>query len=100
MDYETAVQVFFQPNPPQTPTPYPVEEGSPARRLRDAAEPIAMHAVWSRLTNERLATLGLNFLTSYVWGRAAALGEPPAAVVVSSFAAFESGLVTRLYEEG
>lgn len=100
MDYETATQVFFQPSPPQAPIPYPVAEGSPARRLRDGCEPIAMHAIWSRLTNERLAALGLNFLTSYVWGRAAALGEPPASVVVATFAAFESGLVTALYDEG
>ncbi len=100
MDYETATQVFFQPSPPDAPAPYPVAEGSPARRLRDSGEPIAMHAIWSRLTNERLAALGLNFLTSYVWGRAAALGEPPASVVVATFAAFEPGLVTALYDEG
>lgn len=59
-----------------------------------------MHPVWSRLTNERLAALGLNFLTSYVWGRASALGEPPASLVAAAFAAFEPGLVTGVYEEG
>jgi hypothetical protein len=58
-----------------------------------------MHAVWSRQTNEALAALGLNFLTGYVWGRGSALGEPAAAVVVSSFAVFEPGLITTLYEE-
>jgi hypothetical protein len=72
----------------------------PARRLRDAHEPIAMHAPWSRLTNERLAALGLNFLTGYVWGRASALGEPAAGVVVSAFAVFEPGLMASAYEEG
>ena len=66
---------------------------SPARRLRDAIEPIAMHSVWSRRTNERLHGLGLDFLGSYVWGRAAALGEPDAGVVVSSFAVFEPGML-------
>ncbi|MGH9003528.1 MAG: SCO6745 family protein, partial [Acidimicrobiia bacterium] len=72
----------------------------PARRLRDAYEPVAMHAVWSRKTNETLASLGLNFLTGYVWGRASGLGEPAASVVVSSFAVFEPGLIATLYEEG
>ena len=58
--------------------PAPVVGAGPARRLRDAIEPIAMHAVWARRTNERLAGLGLDFLGGYVWGRAAALGEPDA----------------------
>ena len=99
MDYETARQAFFQPTPPDAPTPYPVAHARPARRLRDACEPLAMHAVWSRTTNERLATLGLNFLTGYVWGRAASLGEPPAALAVATFAAFEPGLLSGVYEE-
>ncbi|HLG61083.1 MAG TPA: hypothetical protein VKY19_04065 [Ktedonosporobacter sp.] len=99
MDYDTVVQVFFQPTPPDTPTPYPVAHARPARRLRDACEPLAMHAVWSRITNERLAAHGLNFLTSYVWGRAASLGEPPASLVVAAFAAFEPGFLTSVYEE-
>ncbi len=100
MDYDIAIQVFFQPTPANTPTPHPVAHARPARRLRDACEPLAMHPVWARLTNERLAALGLNFLTSYVWGRAAALGEPPASLVAAAFAAFEPGLVAGVYEEG
>lgn len=68
MHYETAVQVFFQPVPVGTPTPHPVAHAGPARRLRDACEPLAIHAAWNRLTNERLAAHGLNFLTAYVWG--------------------------------
>ena len=99
MDYETAVQVFFQPAPEGTATPYPVVHASPARRLRDACEPLGIHAAWSRLTNERLATLGLDFLTGYVWGRAACLGDVPATLVVAAFAAFEPGLITTVYEE-
>jgi hypothetical protein len=99
MDYETAIQIFFQPPPEGTPTPYPVTHARPARRLRDACEPLAMHAVWCRMTNERLAALGLDFFTAYVWGRAAALGEPPATLVVAAFAAFEPGLITTAYEE-
>lgn len=99
MDYETARQVFFQPAPEDTRTPYPVTHASPARRLRDACEPLAMHAVWCRRTNERLAALGLNFLTGYVFGRAACLGDVPSTLVVAAFAAFEPGLVTTLYDE-
>jgi hypothetical protein len=97
MDYDTVVEVFFQPSPPGV-VPAPVAQASPARRLRDALEPIAMHSVWSRTTNERLAGLGLDFLGAYVWGRAAALGEPDAGVVVSSFAVFEPGMVTAAYD--
>jgi hypothetical protein len=59
-----------------------------------------MHAVWSRLVNERLAAQGLNFLTGYVWGRAAPMGEPVAPLVAAAFAAFEPGLIATLYEEG
>jgi hypothetical protein len=99
MDYETATKVFFQPPPAGTPTPYPVVHARPARRLRDACEPLATHAAWCRRTNERLAALGLNFLTGYVWGRAACLGDVPATLVVAAFAAFEPGLITGKYEE-
>jgi hypothetical protein len=97
MEYDAVVEVAFQPSPPGE-VPTPVASASPARRLRDAIEPIAMHAVWSRRTNERLAGLGLDFLGAYVWGRAAALGEPDAGVVVSSFAVFEPGMLTAVYE--
>jgi hypothetical protein len=98
VDYAEAVAAFFAPRQEGTPLPVAVVEGSPARRLRDACEPVAMHAVWSRTTNERLARLGLDFLTSYVGGRGAVLGEPAGAVVAAAFAWFEPGLVTTLWE--
>ena len=100
MDYEQALQAFYQPDDDDAPTPDPVARARPARRLRDASEPIAMHAVWSRLVNERLAELGLNFLTGYVWGRAASMGDPTDRLVVSAFAVFEPNLICGLYEEG
>jgi hypothetical protein len=100
MDYDAALEVFFQPSPSGAPVPGPVANARPARRLRDAYEPIGMHAVWSRRTNEQLASLGLNFLTGYVWGRASGMGEPAPAVVASAFAVFEPGLITSCYEEG
>lgn len=47
-----------------------------------------MHGVWSHTTYDRLAPFGLDFLTSYVGGRAASLGEPVGSVVASAFAWF------------
>ena len=99
MDYESVVAASFQASPPDA-VSAPTVQASPARRLRDAIEPIAMHSVWSRATNERLAEMDLDFLTGYVWGRAAALGEPDAGVVVAAFAVFEPGLVRDAYEQG
>jgi hypothetical protein len=98
MDYDDAVATFCSPRPAGTPLPEVVGAGGPARRLRDACEPLAMHALWNRHTNERLAALGLDFLTGYVWGRAASLGEPSAPVVAAVFAWFEPGLLAGLYE--
>jgi hypothetical protein len=98
MNYSDAVAAFFTVRPAGTPTPQVVVAASPARRLRDAVEPVAMHAVWSPLTNQRLAALGLDFLSSYVGGRASSLGEPVAAVVASAFAWFEPELVSSQYE--
>jgi hypothetical protein len=98
VDYADATATFFMPRPEGTALPVAVAEGSPARRLRDACEPVAMHAVWSRTTNERLAGLGLDFLTSYVGGRGASLGEPAGAVVAAAFAWFEPGLVSTLWD--
>ena len=99
MDYQSILENYFQPLPEATPTPGPVIAARPARRLRDAIEPLAMHSVWCRRTNERLATFGLSFFGGYVWGRAAALGEPPASLVVASFGVFEPGLLSAVYEE-
>ena len=96
MDYDDAVAAFFAPRPEGTPLPSAVTAGSPARRLRDATEPVAMHAVWSRRTNERLAEIGLDFLTGYVGGRAADLGDASPAVAASAFAWFEPGVVAAV----
>ena len=98
MDYTDAVAAFFSPRPDGTVLPEAVAKASPARRLRDACEPIAMHAVWSPGTNERLAKDGFNFLTAYVGGRAASLGRPVGPVVASAFAWFEPSLVAALYD--
>ena len=98
MDYADAVAAFFVSRPEGTTLPPAVAEGSPARRLRDACEPVAMHAVWSRAVYERLAQFGLDFLTSYVGGRGAFLGEPSGAGVAAAVAWFEPGLVTSSWD--
>jgi hypothetical protein len=98
VDYADAVAAFFVSRPEGTALPPAVAAGSPARRLRDACEPVAMHAVWSRAVYERLAQFGLDFLTSYVGGRGAFLGEPSGAVVAAAFAWFEPGLVISSWD--
>ena len=98
MQYDDAVTAFFPARPPGTDLPEAVRLAGPARRLRDAAEPIATHPTWSRRVNEAQAELGLDFLSGYVWGRAAALGVPTPGVAASAFAWFEPGLVAARCE--
>jgi hypothetical protein len=99
MEYDDVIAAMFGPSPEGS-VPTPTVQASGARRLRDAIEPIAMHSVWCRGTNERLADFGYNFRTAYVCSRAALLGDPTPGVVVSSFAVFAPGLVTGTYAEG
>ncbi|MCW0215367.1 MAG: hypothetical protein OJJ54_18590 [Pseudonocardia sp.] len=99
MDYDTAVAGFFAA-PPDARVPGPVASGSPARRLRDALEPVAMHAVWSARVNAALAGHGYDFFSGYVTGRAAPLGEVPSAVVASAFGVFEPALIDAMWSAG
>ena len=64
------------------------------------SEPLGAHAIWAREVNERYEQLGLDFLTGYVLGRAAPLGDVPTSVVVTTFGVFEPGLVGGMYEQG
>jgi hypothetical protein len=98
VNYDDAIASFAAPQPAPGPLPDAVHRPGPARRLRDACESIAQHPVWSRYVNERLAELGLDFLTSYVGGRSACLGDPAEAVVAATFAWFEPSLVAGIYQ--
>ena len=100
MQYDEVVAVFFPARPAGTPLPEAVSAGGPARRLRDAAEPIATHPIWARRVNEAQAAAGLDFLSGYVWGRAAALGDPSPGVAAAAFAWFEPSLVGGLLDAG
>ncbi len=96
MDYAQAQQAFLTPTGAGRPAAGIPD--TPGRRLRDAAEPIATISWWGEPVNDRLAALGLDFLTGYVRGRSAPMGEPTAPVVVAAFGVFEPGFLTGLYE--
>ena len=98
MTYDDLVSVYFA-TPPEG-SSVPSLPTSSARCVGDALEPIATQGWWSRAVYERVAALGLDFFEAYVWGRAAALGEPAAATVVATFGVFDPALLTAVYERG
>ena len=98
MTYDDVAAIFLRPL--AEPLAEPDVDATPARRLRDAVEPIATQGWWSRAAGDRLAALGVDFFPGYVWGRAAALGTPTAAVVAATFGVFDSELITAVYEAG
>lgn len=97
MDYAEARAAFFTPREGAT---QPLGWTTPARRLRDAVEPIATVCFWSEPAYDAAAARGLDFLSAYVWGRSSVLGEPEAAVAAAAFGVFEPGLVAGLYDAG
>ncbi|MCU1504326.1 MAG: hypothetical protein JWM12_3680 [Ilumatobacteraceae bacterium] len=98
MSYDDIVAVFM--TTPATPIASPAVPSTPARRLRDALEPIATQGWWSRQAAERVTALGLRFFDGYVWGRAASLGEPASSVVAATFGVFEPAMIGAVYEQG
>jgi hypothetical protein len=98
MHYDDVIAALFTAPADPAFRPEPVRRGAGARRLRDAIEPLAMHSVWSRRTNEALAGCGLDFFSSYVGARAALLGTPAPAVVAATFAVFEPSMIIGPYE--
>ncbi|GAA2540037.1 SCO6745 family protein [Pseudonocardia hydrocarbonoxydans] len=99
MDYAAALDTFFT-EPPDSTAAVAAPSPTPARVLRDALEPVAMHGVWSERVNRALAARGHDFLTGYVTGRAAPLGEVPSSVVAATFAVFEPNVVDALWTAG
>lgn len=97
MDYDAIAGIFLTPTGDEPAVVAP--PGSPARRLRDAVEPIATIGWWSRAAADASLALGHGFFDGYVWGRAASLGadvEP--AVVISAFGVFNGALLGPVYE--
>jgi hypothetical protein len=78
--------------------PEPFVSQTPARRLRDAVEPIATQGWWGKGVHDRLEPLGLGFLEAYIWGRAAFLGEPSPGVVIAAFGVFEPTFLRAMYD--
>jgi hypothetical protein len=99
MSFAAIREASFAPVPGVA-APAAVRSAAPARRLRDALEPLAMHAVWSPTVHDALEPRGLGFLDAYVWGRATALGEPDGSIVAATFGAFEPGRISAAYEQG
>ncbi|MGH1506516.1 MAG: SCO6745 family protein [Acidimicrobiales bacterium] len=98
MKYQDVAAASLAPVSPDLAVPDSVSTDHPARRLRDAIEPLAMHAVWSPLVHERAEPLGLDFFMTYVWGRACVLGEPTGAVVASAFGSFQPAVIAGVYD--
>ncbi len=99
MDYDAVAAHFLMPT--EIAPPEPKLPDTPARRLRDAMEPIATIGWWSREAAEAVTRLGHDFFDGYVWGRAASLGvDVSAPVVVSAFGWFEPSMLTAVYAHG
>jgi hypothetical protein len=98
MTYDDIAAAFLIPSGELPPAPE--VPTTPARRLRDACEVIATQGWWSRPAADAVTALGLGFFDGYVWGRAAALGTPPASLVAATFGVFEPGLIGAVYRQG
>lgn len=70
---------------------------SPARRLRDAIEPLAMVTVWSDAAAREREAAGLDLLAGYVGGRASVLGDVEGAVVAATFGVWAPGFLHDLW---
>ncbi|MGE3287521.1 MAG: hypothetical protein AB7J32_15650 [Pseudonocardia sp.] len=100
MDFATARAFFFAPPAEGAPVPTPFTgTPSPARRLRDAIEPLACVAIWSDEAAARYTELGLDdWFAAYVWQRVAALGTPPTPLAVTAMGVWPAEVIGPLYE--
>ena len=62
MDYAEAQAAFFAVPSPTDPPPGSHSWNTPARRLRDAIERIALVDLWSKQGSDAMAEIGLDFL--------------------------------------
>jgi hypothetical protein len=97
MDYAEAQAAFFGPRDGEART---LDWSTPARRLRDAIEPIATICFWSEPAYDAYAAQGLDFLQGYVYGRGCVLGDAEPTVAAAAFGVFEPGLVAGLFASG
>lgn len=74
------------------------DDATPARRLRDAIEPIAMVHVHSEEARQQYEGIELDRFAGYVLGRAGTLGLPPTSLVVAAFGVFEPETLAGIYE--
>lgn len=101
MDYLTMRGLFFAAPDEERPPPPAAARRSPARRLRDAIEPLACQSIWSPECAEGYAALGLDdYFAAYVWQRTAALGAPPTPLAVMALGVFTADLIGPQYEAG
>lgn len=100
MQYGEVRALFFTDAPAGLPVPEVVARPSAARRLRDAFEPIGMHQVWAESVHTDLARTGLDFFSTYAWGRAAVLGDVEPQVAASAFAVFEPSAIVGAVAAG
>ena len=92
MQWSDVATAYLTPSGDEPQAP-PVPD-SPARRLRDAVEPIATIGWWAQAAGDEFEAAGLDFFGGYVWGRAAALGaDADVSTVVSAFGVFDAELV-------
>jgi hypothetical protein len=74
--------------------------GYPARRLRDAIEPLACQSIWSEEAAEQYVELGLDdWFAAYIWERTAALGTPPTALAVMAMGVWNAALIGPLFDK-
>ena len=94
MDYREARAAFFGGRDGDVRS---LDWTTPARRLRDAIEPLATICFWSEPAYDEYAALGLDFLQGYVYSRASVLGDVGPSVASAAFGVFEPGLVADLF---
>ena len=100
MDYHTVREIFFAEPEQVGPPPPATTTASPARRLRDAIEPLACQSIWSEEAADRYVELGLDdWFAAYVWERTAALGTPPTALAVMAMGVWNADLIGPLFEK-